>query len=175
MGAWSWAVEARSVNGRNLEVRFRGPPGFDGLERAAREAAQARFQRGQLTVGAAGAGAPRARGAVRVNREQLERYLALGAALCRRRPGRADPRLDGLLALRGVIEAADDGGRRRSAAPALERGDGRLASPQALDGLKAARRPRRARRWPAMLAGLVDQIEALTGRGRERWRRRSRR
>src|SRR5687767_4075015 len=44
LGAWSWAVEARSVNGRNLEVRFRGPPGFDGLERVAREGAQARFQ-----------------------------------------------------------------------------------------------------------------------------------
>ena len=38
LGAWSWAVEARSVNGRNLEVRFRGPAGFDGLERIAREA-----------------------------------------------------------------------------------------------------------------------------------------
>ncbi|MDD3838753.1 MAG: hypothetical protein PHG43_13055, partial [Phenylobacterium sp.] len=50
LGAWSWAVEARSVNGRNLEVRFRGPPGFDGLERAAREGAQARFGRGQLQV-----------------------------------------------------------------------------------------------------------------------------
>lgn len=50
LGAWSWAVEARSVNGRNLEVRFRGPPGFEGLERAAREGAQSRFQRGQLTI-----------------------------------------------------------------------------------------------------------------------------
>src|SRR5580704_10761488 len=47
---WTWAVEARSVNGRNLEVRFRGPPGFDNLERLAREAAQARFQRGQIGV-----------------------------------------------------------------------------------------------------------------------------
>ena len=46
-GAWTWAVEARSVNGRNLETRFRGPPGFDGLERAARDGAQGRFQRGQ--------------------------------------------------------------------------------------------------------------------------------
>ena len=40
LGAWSWAVEARSVNGRNLEVRFRGPPGFEGLERTARDGAQ---------------------------------------------------------------------------------------------------------------------------------------
>ena len=35
-GSWSWAVEARSVNGRGLDVRFRGPPGFDALERLTR-------------------------------------------------------------------------------------------------------------------------------------------
>ena len=77
-GAWSWSVEARSVNGRNLDVRFRGPPGFDALERAAREGAQGRFQRGQLTVGLQ---AKRAEGAaqVRVNTDQLDRYLALSA------------------------------------------------------------------------------------------------
>ncbi|MFN9925933.1 MAG: YicC/YloC family endoribonuclease, partial [Phenylobacterium sp.] len=51
LGDWSWAVEARSVNGRNLEVRYKGPPGFEALERAARDGAQARFQRGQLQVG----------------------------------------------------------------------------------------------------------------------------
>src|SRR5882757_5711690 len=77
LDAWSWAVEARSVNGRNLEVRFRGPPGFEGLERAAREGAQGRFQRGQLTLGVQARRAEVA-GAVRVNVEQLERYLAAG-------------------------------------------------------------------------------------------------
>ena len=50
-GDWTWSVEARSVNGRNLEVRFRGPPGFDGLERHAKTAAQARLNRGQVTLG----------------------------------------------------------------------------------------------------------------------------
>ena len=107
LGAWSWAVEARSVNGRNLEIRFRGPPGFDGLERLAREGAQARLQRGQVTVGVQ---AKRAEGAgsVRVNVAQLERYLELGAPFLG--DGRvAPPRLDGLLALRGVIEAEDAG------------------------------------------------------------------
>ena len=42
LGAWSWAVEARSVNGRNLETRFRGPPGFESLDRAARDRSMAR-------------------------------------------------------------------------------------------------------------------------------------
>src|ERR1700759_3376924 len=92
-GPWSWAVEARSVNGRNLEVRFRGPPGFEGLERAAREGAQSRFQRGQLTVGLQAKRAEGA-GAVRINTEQLERYLAAGAPYVQ--PGMVAPaRLDG--------------------------------------------------------------------------------
>src|SRR5258706_1912440 len=98
---WSWAVEARSVNGRNLEVRFRGPPGFEGLERAAREGAQSRFQRGQLTLGLQ---AKRSEGAgqVRINHDQLERYLAAGEPYLKAGKAKA-PRLDGLLALRGVI------------------------------------------------------------------------
>lgn len=105
LGEWSWAVEARSVNGRNLEARFRGPPGFEGLERAAREGAQARFQRGQLNIGLQARRAESA-GAVRLNTEVLERYLALGEPLVA--AGRAGPpRLDGLLALRGVIEAGE--------------------------------------------------------------------
>ena len=105
LGAWSWAAEARSVNGRNLEVRFRGPPGFEGLERAAREGAQARFQRGQLAVGLQ---ARRSEGAsaVRINLEQLDRYLAAAEPYVA--AGRvAPPSIEGLMALRGVVEADD--------------------------------------------------------------------
>jgi len=76
-GAWSWAVEARSVNGRNLETRFRGPPGFDSLDRAARDGAQSRFQRGQLTVNVQGKRAE-AVGQTQVSVETLERYLKAG-------------------------------------------------------------------------------------------------
>lgn len=156
LGDWTWAVEARSVNGRNLEVRFRGPPGFDGLDRAAREGAQSRFQRGQVTVGVT---AKRAEGAaaVRINIDQLERYLAAGAPYLA--DGRAaPPRLDGLLALRGVIEA-DAGADDPEALAALEAAmSGSLAI--ALDGLLAARREEGAQLM-GVLGGLVDRIEAL--------------
>ena len=47
---WSWSIEARSVNGRNLEVRFRGPPGFDNLERLAKASGQSRLNRGQVML-----------------------------------------------------------------------------------------------------------------------------
>jgi uncharacterized protein (TIGR00255 family) len=158
-GAWSWAVEARSVNGRNLEVRFRGPPGFEGLERAAREGAQSRFQRGQLTVGVQ---AKRAEGAgsVRLNLDQLERYLAAGAAYVAAGQA-APPRLDGLLALRGVIEAADvvedpDALAALEAAMAISIG-------LALDGLAAAR-AEEGRALQGVLDGLVAHIGDLTGK-----------
>ncbi len=156
LGDWTWAVEARSVNGRNLEVRFRGPPGFDALDRAAREGAQSRFQRGQLTVGVTAKRAEGA-GAVRINLEQLERYLAAGAPFVA--DGRvAAPRLDGLLALRGVIEA-DAGADDPETLTALEAAiSASLAL--ALDGLLSARREEGAQLM-GVLGGLIDRIEAL--------------
>jgi uncharacterized protein (TIGR00255 family) len=157
-GAWSWAVEARSVNGRNLEVRFRGPPGFEGLERAARDGAQARFQRGQVTIGVQAKRAEAA-AAVKVNIEQLERYLAAGAPYVATGMALA-PRLDGLLALRGVIEAADaqedpDAQAQLEAAMAAS-----LVA--ALDGLLTARREEGAALL-GVLGGQVEQIAQLVG------------
>ena len=154
---WSWAVEARSVNGRNLEVRFRGPPGFDALERLAREGAQARFQRGQVNVGIQARRADGA-GAVRVNVDQLERYLALGEPYVADKRAKR-PRLDGLLALRGVIEA-DDAALSPESQVALEAAMA-VSLASALDGLAAARRAEGEALAP-ILAGQVDRIGALT-------------
>ncbi|HZV85266.1 MAG TPA: YicC/YloC family endoribonuclease, partial [Brevundimonas sp.] len=80
LGDWSWSVEARSVNGRNLDVRFRGPPGFDTLARHAKASAQARLNRGQVTLGIQ---AKRAESTVvlKVNQDILARYLALANQL----------------------------------------------------------------------------------------------
>jgi len=157
-GDWSWAVEARSVNGRNLEVRFRGPPGFEGLERAARDGAQARFQRGQLTIGLQAKRAEAA-GAVQVNIEQLERYLAAGAPYVATGMAAA-PRLDGLLALRGVIEAAD-ALEDPEAQAALEAAMAASIA-AALEALLAARREE-GRALTGVLGGLVDRIAQLVG------------
>jgi uncharacterized protein (TIGR00255 family) len=159
LGAWSWAAEARSVNGRNLEVRFRGPPGFEGLERAAREGAQARFQRGQLTVGVQARRADGA-GAVRLNLEQLERYLAAGAPYVAS-GAVAPPSLDGLLALRGVIEAAD----AVEDPEALAELEAAMAATigAALDVLASARAGE-GRSLAGVLDGLVGQIGELTGK-----------
>lgn len=158
LGDWSWAVEARSVNGRNLEVRFRGPPTLEGLDRAAREAAQARFQRGQLNLGLQASRAEAARG-VRVNTEQLEAYLALAARYVE--TGQvAQPTLEGLLALRGVL---DNGGPEETREDLEQLQAAIIVSlATALDALKANRLQEGAS-LTEVLRGLIDRIEALVG------------
>jgi uncharacterized protein (TIGR00255 family) len=157
LDGWSWAVEARSVNGRNLEIRFRGPPGFDGLERMTREAAQARFQRGQVNVGVQAKRAEAA-AAVRINIEQLERYLAASSPYVATGLAAA-PRMDGLLALRGVIEAAD--GEEDAEAQARVEAAIAASIAQALDQL-ALTRGEEGRQLSAVLTGQVDRISELT-------------
>ena len=157
-GAWSWAVEARSVNGRNLELRFRGPAGFDNLERLAREAAQGRFQRGQIGLNVQ---AKRADGGgqVRINIDVLERYLALSEEFVA--SGRAAaPAMDGLLALRGVIEAGDDEDEPQAQA-AVEAAIAQSIA-AALDALKTSRLAEGAT-LGALLSGFLDRVEGLVG------------
>ncbi|MBO9709976.1 MAG: YicC family protein [Caulobacter sp.] len=157
-GAWSWAVEARSVNGRNLETRFRGPPGFESLDRAARDGAQARFQRGQLTVNLQAKRADTG-GVAQVNVEVLERYLKAGGPyVATGMVGK--PSLDGLLGLRGVIDIREDEDQAEDRA---ELEAAMVASiGLALDGLKTARLEEGAALDP-ILAAAVDRIEVLTG------------
>jgi uncharacterized protein (TIGR00255 family) len=159
--AWTWVVEARSVNGRGLETRFRGPPNFEGLERSAREAAQGLFSRGQLTV-AVQARQSGGSGAVRVNRDQLERYLEICRPYVEANRAAA-PSLDGLLGLPGVIEAgAED--EDPDARAALEAAIAEAIA-AALAGLKAARLAEGAALAP-VLAELVDRIESLSAEAR---------
>jgi uncharacterized protein (TIGR00255 family) len=156
-GVWSWAVEARSVNGRNLETRFRGPPGFEGLDRVVRDAAQTRFQRGQLTVNVQGKRAEAA-GQTQVSVETLERYLQAGEPYVATGMV-AKPTLDGLLALRGVIELRDED--KDAEAHAAVEAAMTVSIQQALDALKGARQDEGAA-LSAILNGQIDTIESLT-------------
>ena len=158
-GGWSWAVEARSVNGRGLDVRYRGPPGFDALERLTREAAQARFQRGQVSVTVT---ARRVESAapVRVNVDLARRLLVAGEPWITE--GRVlRPTLDGLLGLRGVLE-----GEPAEVDPlalqdiALQLGEAVVA---ALDALVSARREE-GLQLTGVLAGHLDAVESLVRR-----------
>ena len=155
---WTWSVEARSVNGRNLEVRYRGPNGFDERERLAKAAGQARFARGQVTLGLQARRAASVEAAVTVNATLLSRYLTLANELAE--GGATPPSADGLLALRGVIETpeeADDPDARAALQAAMTR-----TIEEALDALKTSRRREGAQLKP-VLEDFIARIEALVG------------
>jgi len=153
---WTWAVEARSVNGRNLEVRFRGPGGFDNLERLAKAAGQARFARGQVTIGLHARRAEGAEAAVVINSAILARYLTLANELAE--DGATPPSADGLLALRGVIEAPEEVDDPEARA-VLEAAMARTVE-AALDALKASRQNEGAQLKP-VLEDFIARIEVL--------------
>lgn len=153
---WTWAVEARSVNGRNLEVRYRGPNGFDDLDRLAKAAGQARFARGQVTLGLQARRTAGAEVAVTVNAPLLARYLTLANELAE--DGATPPSADGLLALRGVIETPEEENDPEARA-VLQAAMARTIE-QALDALKASRQGEGAQLKP-VLEDFIARIEAL--------------
>ena len=155
---WTWSVEARSVNGRNLEVRFRGPNGFDSLERLTKAAAQGRLNRGQVTVGVHARRSDPGAGAIRVNEAVLARYLELANALAEQ--GTTPPSADGLLALRGVLDASDEDGDDTEARAPVEAAMAATIE-QALDALKLSRQGEGAQLEP-VIVGFIDRIAALT-------------
>ena len=104
-GAAGWSWEIKSVNGRALDIRCRLPQGLERLDPAVRSAVSARLRRGNVTVGLRLSQTPEA-AALRVNRGWLDELIAV-AAEYRGQDDIAPPRLDGMLALRGVIETAD--------------------------------------------------------------------
>ena len=102
--AWTW--EVKSVNGRSLDVRCRLPSGYDGLEPSVRAAVQARCARGnvQVSLSLDRAETPQT---LQVNRELLNQLLTLVGEL-QEQVDAAPPRLDGLLAVRGIIETLEE-------------------------------------------------------------------
>jgi uncharacterized protein (TIGR00255 family) len=101
----SWVWEMKSVNGKSLDLRLRLPPGFDSLEPQLRALLTQRFRRGNFSANLAIARTTPA--AVRVNRETLAQLVTLMNELAGEIEA-APPRIDGLLALRGVIETVED-------------------------------------------------------------------
>lgn len=155
LDGWTWSVEARSVNGRNLDIRFRGPNGFDDLERRAKAAGQSRLARGQVTVGVQARRAETEAG-LEVNQAVLARYLALANQLAEE--GATPPSADGLLALRGVLdveEEADDPEARAALEAAMA-----VTVEQALDALKASRE-REGTQLRPVIEDFVARIETL--------------
>ena len=159
LDGWTWTVEARSVNGRSLEVRYRGPGGFDNLERLAKAATQTRLNRGQVTLGLQAKRAEGAATAPTINQTVLATYLRLANELAEE--GATPPSVDGLLSLRGVLEAPeeDDDPETHAAVEAAMA----ATIEQALDALKVSREREGAQLLP-VISDFIAGIEALVAR-----------
>ena len=157
LDGWTWSVEARSVNGRNLDVRFKGPYGFDNLERLTKAAAQSRLNRGQVTVGVQAKRAEAETGGLKVNQAVLAEYLRLANALAEE--GATPPSADGLLGLRGVLDAADEDDDAEARAPI----ESAIAASMeaAMDALKASREREGAQLTP-VIVDFIERIDTLT-------------
>jgi len=96
---WRW--EVRSVNGRSLDLRLRIPPGMEGMEAAARILAGERFRRGNIQATLTLEQQDGSRG-LRVDAAALAQAVRLAREIAAE-TGLAPARVDGLLALKGVI------------------------------------------------------------------------
>ena len=104
-GAYGWVWEIRSVNAKGLDLRLRLPPGWDAIEPVLRARANEVLARGTLhaTLNVEREGAAPV---VRVNEEVLQAVITTLGSLAKRIE--AEPaRLDGILAIKGVIEVTD--------------------------------------------------------------------
>jgi uncharacterized protein (TIGR00255 family) len=117
-GSYAWAWELKSVNSKGLDLKLRLPPGWEAIEPGVRARASEVLSRGSvfanLTVSREGT-APVAR----INEPALNAVLAALKGLEGKLAG-APPSLDGILALKGVMEVseAEESESERSAAEA---------------------------------------------------------
>jgi uncharacterized protein (TIGR00255 family) len=157
-GAYAWSWELKSVNGKGLELRLRTPPGWDAVEVPVRGQAKA-LSRGtvhaNLSVRREGV-APQ----VRINEPVLEAVLETMRQIGLRIDARA-PSMDGILAIKGVVEVTDDAedeSERQAAQTAAVEGFA-----HALSALVAMRRTE-GEALERILMQRLDEIAALTQR-----------
>ena len=106
-GAFSFAWELKTVNSKGLDLRLRLPAGVDSIETEARARIAHHLTRGNcnatLTLNREGTGA-----SIAINQAALAGLIAALKAV----PGIEDlapPSIDGLLAVRGIVEVVEGG------------------------------------------------------------------
>tara|TARA_R110002020_G_scaffold15611_46_gene55883 strand:+ start:3795 stop:4682 length:888 start_codon:yes stop_codon:yes gene_type:complete len=106
-GSVNWLWEARSVNGRGLDLRIRLPQGWERIDPIVRELASKRFKRGSVSVSL---GLSQIDTVTRyaINEPHLNALLDLMRPL-QQRGDVAPPTADGLLTIKGVLEPVDEG------------------------------------------------------------------
>ena len=184
---WRWAFELKTVNAKGLDLRLRMPAPFDRVETEARARLAKALARGTcfgtLAVQREGAAIE-----ARIDAVALE-SIAAAARDAAQKAGLAPPTMDGLLALRGVVETAEAGDDEASIAAAcvgalqsvdeaiaalsvVRRGEGKALAALLSDRLKSiaalveAADTNPARRPEAVRDRLAESVAALMGSSR---------
>lgn len=155
-GPYSFEWELKSVNAKGFDFRLRIPQGWDDIEADLRKRAADALSRGtvyaNLTIKRADAGST-----IRINEEVLTSVLKVASELA----GRVDavaPSIDGLMAIKGVIEVSEpeaDEAEEKAARIAVA-----TSFAQTLDSLVEMRK-REGATLGAVLAQRLDEIETL--------------
>src|SRR3954468_8897544 len=155
-GPYAFEWELKSVNAKGFDLRLRLPPGWDEIEQIARKRAGEVLSRGtvyaNLNVKRADA-----LSTVRVNEEVLASIVKVAGQLA----GRIDavaPSIDGLLAIKGVIEVVEPESNEDE--DKVAKVAAAMAFDQALNDLIEMRR-REGTSLGQILAQRMDEIEKL--------------
>ena len=156
-GPYRWTIELKNVNAKGLDLRLRIAPGFERVEIEARSQLAGALARGTCFA-ALSVQRDSAMPHVRINTPALT-ALAIAAAAAARNANLAAPTIDGLLAVRGIVEVIDADDDEATLADACA---GALASfGEAVEALVAARRGEGAA-LSLVLAKRLEAIDALT-------------
>lgn len=156
-GPYAFEWELKSVNAKGFDFRMRLPPGWDDLEPLARRRASELLSRGtvyaNLNVKRVGN-----LSTIRINEDVLASILNVAGDL-EKRTGGAPPSVDGLLAIKGVIEVVE---------PESDDIEMQAAKATAMSGFEEAlqslvdMRQREGISLGEILGQRMDEIEALT-------------
>jgi uncharacterized protein (TIGR00255 family) len=154
---WRWAFEIKTVNAKGLDLRLRMPPPFDRVEAEARTRLAKALARGTcfatLTVQREGAAIT-----VRVDQTALE-TIAAAARTAAEKAGLQPPTMDGLLALRGVVDTVETAEEDTEIAAACS---GALRSIDTATVALGLMRRTEGEALAAVLRDRLDTVETLT-------------
>lgn len=157
-GAWTW--EARSVNGKAVDLRTNFPPGCEAVDFEARRRVKDRFSRGsfqlQLKIDWT-----RDAGAMAIDMRELARLARLSRHW--RHSGVAPARLDGLINTPGVVKGAARTGNTIDEAVTKEL----LAGLDAALDMLATARAKEGEGLSTLFTAMLAQVEQLVSQSGE--------
>jgi uncharacterized protein (TIGR00255 family) len=161
-GTLRWRWETKSVNGRGLDLRFRAPLGYEGLESGARTLATERFKRGSLQIVLTAAADDAGRG-FRVDPVALAEAVRLAKRVADE-TGLEPARVDGILALKGVVAQEENAALNDEAR--MARDAAMLESLAGAYDLLTRARSNEGAKLEAVILRQIGEIERLTTEAR---------